>query len=192
MRIDAQHFHFAPLALRAAGTELAFDEAAALDEALQRRRHDRDAEAVAPRDVGRRERAVRAREAEHEIAGGIGDRLEIAIGEAVRKRDAEGVAVAAGVLDGDEALLARDRDFDDAARLRPARAWRPSRRRAIARRFRRATDRRGGAADREGHRSTSLCGDRRDAAARARAATSASASSSSRSSGSPRSSRSCA
>ena len=114
----SQHFHLAPLALRSAGTELALDEPAALDETLQRRRYDRDAEAIAPRDVRRCERAVRAREAEHEIAGGIGDRLEVAVGQTLRERDAEGIAITACVLDGDEALLARDRDLDDAPRLR--------------------------------------------------------------------------
>ena len=72
---DAQHLRVAPLALRPAGAELAFHEPAALDEALQRLRDHGDAEAVALRDFGRRERAVRAREAEHEIADRVRDRL---------------------------------------------------------------------------------------------------------------------
>ena len=115
------------------GAELAFDQAPALDEALERERDDGDAEAVAARDVVRRERAVRAREAEHEIADRIGDRLQVALGDAVRNRRAEGVAVARRVLDGDEALLARDGDLEDAALLDADRVERgASRRRASA------------------------------------------------------------
>src|SRR6185436_1078034 len=114
---DLQHLVVAPLALRAGRTKLAFDQLSALDEALQRGRDDGDAEAVAVRDVVRRERTVRARIAQHEIADRIGDRLQIALRESGRKRRAEGVAVARRVLDGDEALLARDLHFEDAPLL---------------------------------------------------------------------------
>ena len=61
------------------------------------------------RNVLRRERTVGAGEAEHEIADRIGHRLQITVGDAVRDGRAEGIAIARGVFDGDEALPARDR-----------------------------------------------------------------------------------
>src|SRR5687767_11937874 len=77
----AEDFVVAPLALRSARTELAFDEAATLDEPFEGEGDDGDAESVTVRDVVRREWTVRAREAEDEIADRVGDRLEIALGD---------------------------------------------------------------------------------------------------------------
>src|SRR5207253_4358772 len=105
---DAQHFVVAPLALRAAGTELAFDEPSALDEALECLRDDSDAEPITPRDIGRRERAMRPRKSQHEIADGIRDRLEKSLGDPGRQRYAQRVAISTGVFRCDPTLLADD------------------------------------------------------------------------------------
>ena len=105
----------APLTLRTVRAELSFDKPAALDEALQRRHHHRHAEPVSLRNFLRRKGPVGSREAEHEIADGVGNRLEVPLRNPGRQRDAEGVAVAARILDGDETFLPRRRDLDDAS-----------------------------------------------------------------------------
>src|SRR5258707_2775816 len=98
-------FPYTTLFRSPAGPELPFHQAAALDETFQCHRHHRCAEAVAAGHVGRGERTVRTGEAENEIAGWIGHRLEVTVGQTCRKRRAEGVAIAAGVLDGDESFF---------------------------------------------------------------------------------------
>ena len=50
-----------------------------------------------------------------ELEDGRGDGLEERFGQADGERDAQGVAVAGGVFDGDEALLAGDFELEDAA-----------------------------------------------------------------------------
>ena len=113
----AQHVTVTPLSLRATGTKLSFNEAPALDKTTQCHRHDRNAKPVAARHVVRSERPVRSRVTKDEIARRVRDRLEVAIGKAGGKRCAKSIAIAAGILDGDESLLARDAHDDDAARL---------------------------------------------------------------------------
>ena len=97
--------------MRAAGAELALDEAAALDEALQGGGDDGDAEAVAFGDVRRSEGAMRPGVSENEVAEGVGDRLEVALGDARGDGDAEGIAISRRIFDGDVAVS----DFDHAS-----------------------------------------------------------------------------
>ena len=85
--------------MRTARTEFTFDQSAALDESLQRAGNHGDAEVVALGDVLRRERTVRARIAKNEIADGIFDRLQISLGESLRKRNAESVAISRRIFD---------------------------------------------------------------------------------------------
>ena len=112
----AQHAGVGPLAPRAAGPELAFDQAPLGREAHQHGFGGRHAEAVARREVRRGERRVRARVAQRQVAERIADRLEQRLGNADRQRHAERVAEARGVLDRDEARLAGDADRQHAAR----------------------------------------------------------------------------
>ncbi len=67
------------------------------------------AQGEVPRHVAGGERAVRARIAHHQVEQRIADRLEERRRQPGRQRRAERVAVAAGVLDGDEPRLAADR-----------------------------------------------------------------------------------
>ena len=75
---------FPPGSLR---TKFAFDQFSALDESLECARDHRDADAVPLRDFLRRERSMRARVTQHEIAERIFDRLQKSIGNALWQRD---------------------------------------------------------------------------------------------------------
>ena len=88
-----------------------------MNESLQRRGHHRHTHPVSLRHFRRRERPVGARVAQHEVAGGVGHRLQVALRHTARHRRAECVAVARGVLDGDPPLVARDPDADRAPLL---------------------------------------------------------------------------
>ena len=115
---DAQHFVVAPLALRSLRTELSFHQAAALHETLERRGDHGDAESIPPGHFVGRERTMSARKAKNKIARRIGNGLEKPLGDFLRRqRNTQRIAIAARVFDGDPALLARDRDFDDAVGL---------------------------------------------------------------------------
>ena len=109
----AQDVGVAPLALAAAGQELAADERAGALELAQRRRR------VDPVAVGRAARSGTgrgcARSGGPAPRSGSGSRLEEALRQARRRRHPERVAVHAGVLGGDVALLAADPDQRDAA-----------------------------------------------------------------------------
>ena len=107
----AEHVGLDPLALGAAGPELALDEPSGLGEPLQQRPDHRDAEPVAGSQLRRRERAVRAGKAHRQIAGRVAHRLEQRFGQPGRHGHAERVAVARHVLDRDVARLAGDRQW---------------------------------------------------------------------------------
>ena len=194
-RSAAQDLGVAPLAAVAAGPELALDDAAGVGQALQRARRPRAApRPKRARDVAGGERAVRARVAAHQIADGIGDRLE------QRLRQAR--AAAACRARRDSARRPRRRRAAPRRRCAPAATRRsatssatavsasPGDRCARASSSRVRSPRRSSrsctaSADRAWKRSGRCCSS-------SSIASSASASSSSRSSASPSSSRSCA
>src|SRR5687768_18051484 len=66
-----------------------FRSAAALNEARERVMNDGHAEAVAMRDIVRGERSMRSCKAEHEIADGIGHRLQVALGDRSEEHTSE-------------------------------------------------------------------------------------------------------
>jgi hypothetical protein len=65
----------------------------------------------------RSEGAVCSRVAQNEIADRVRHRLEITLRNPVRKRNAQRIAIAARVLDGDETFLPCDTDLDDPSRF---------------------------------------------------------------------------
>ena len=108
----AQDVGVAPLALGAARQQLAADQRPfALQLAQRRGRVD----AVAGGELRGREGAVGAGVAADQGAHRVGVVLEEGLRQAGRRRHAERVAVEAGVLGGDVALLAADPDQGDAA-----------------------------------------------------------------------------
>jgi hypothetical protein len=108
----AQHLGVAPLALRAAGTQLAAHKLAG---ALQPRQHGREVEPVAVAQHAALERAVGARPAAHEPLHRVGHVVEEGGRKPARRDRAERVAIQAGVLARDPALLAGDAQRDRAA-----------------------------------------------------------------------------
>src|SRR5262249_7713982 len=108
----AEDVGLAPLALGAAGTELAADE---LLVALERVQLVLDLAAKVIVRLARRERTATARVAEDERAQRLVGRLEKNVGEATRRHHAECVAVAPRVLGGDETLLVADARTERAA-----------------------------------------------------------------------------
>jgi hypothetical protein len=112
----AQHAGLAPLLVRAARAERALDDTPRRGEALQRAVDGRAAQPEPLRALVGRERQVRARIAEDEIAERIAHRLQQRLGESRRQRGAERVAVARRVLDGAEARRAEDRQAHDPPR----------------------------------------------------------------------------
>ena len=107
-----------PLAPAATGPELAVDDAAVHLERAQGVLHDGHAEPEPSRRVGREKRPMGPREAGQQVGHRLRDRLEEGMRNPDGKRDAEPVAVARGVLDGDPALLAVDADAERAVRTR--------------------------------------------------------------------------
>ena len=85
---DAQHLGVAPFALGSARAKFPFDDAAAFHETLEGDRHHGHTQPVAPGHFRRRERSMRARVAQHQISGRIGNRLEQTLGDSMRKRSA--------------------------------------------------------------------------------------------------------
>ena len=112
----AEHAGIGPLAPRAARAELAFDQPSLDRQAREHGFGRRGAEAVPHGEVRRREGRVRARVPEREVAERIANRLEQRLGDADRQRNAEGVAEARRIFDGDEARIAGDADRQDTAR----------------------------------------------------------------------------
>ncbi len=115
----AQHLRVAPLALGAAGAQLAAHEQLFRLECAQ---DVLDVPPEAGRRLRRRERPSPPRPPVDELAQrrlGIG-RLEERVGQARRRHDAERVAIAPGVLGGDQPLLAGDVDANGAPRRRAA------------------------------------------------------------------------
>ena len=111
----AQHLGVAPLALGAFGPELAAQQRAGLGPAGQQvvdQLHGQP-ETLGGLDAG--ERRVRAGPAGQERTERVVDGLEEDVGQPGGKADAQRVAVAAGVLGGDEALLAGDAHDDGPA-----------------------------------------------------------------------------
>ncbi len=150
----AQHVGVAPLALGAARAKLAAHEQLVALELGEHRRRRRGRSARSPRAVVNGPRPLR--EAQDELAQRLRPALEEHVGQARRRHHAERVAVAAGVLGGDQALLARD------PHERPRAARRAAARRAPGR-TRRHAGRRAGAACRAARR---VCAARRAAGAR--------------------------
>ena len=107
----AQHLGVAPLALRAAGAQLAAHEVAGLLEPLE---HRREVEAVALAQRAGLERAVGAGVAAHEPLHRVRHVGDERLRQAGRRDGAERVAVQAGVLGRDPALLAADAQLDRA------------------------------------------------------------------------------
>ena len=111
----AEDAGLAPFALRAAGTEIAFEQAAYADQPPQHGFDDGSAETEAAGDVGGGERAVRARVAHQQIAERIAHGRQQRFRQPVRQRRAERITIAGGILDGDEARLAGNRQLHRAA-----------------------------------------------------------------------------
>ena len=107
-----QHLGVAPLALAAAGAQLAADQLAA---ALERRQHGAAVDAVARPQLVRGERAVRRGVAADEPRQRVGHVLEERRRQPAGRHRAERVAVQAGVGGVDPALLAGEPDPDRAA-----------------------------------------------------------------------------
>ena len=125
-----QHLGVAPLGAGAARGELAGGDPAGGAEPLERLLDDEDAEPEPGRAGRRGERAVGAGVPGDQVAERVGDRFQVRLGQADRQRHAERVAVAAGVLDADPALLAGDPDADRPPRRLQRGQPRPGRRRA--------------------------------------------------------------
>ena len=100
-----QHVGVAPFAVHALGAELAFEQFSIGMKAAEHRFDLRGRQAEARRGVGGGEGPVRARitaeQFEQRAVGG----LEKHAGKAGRQRHAHGIAIARGVLHGDEARL---------------------------------------------------------------------------------------
>ena len=105
---DPQHVGVAPLTSLPAGAELALDDPPALGQLPQGQLDHRDADAETGGGFSRGERAVGARVAAHEIGDGLGRRFDQRRRQAGRQRRTDAVAVAGGILDGDEPRLAGD------------------------------------------------------------------------------------
>ena len=106
-----------PLGAVTTRTELAFDCRARRRQLPKRTEHQRWANADAPGEIGRGERAVGARVPAHERDQGTRIPDEERVGETLRDHDAQRVAVLRRVLGRDEARLERDRYANDAALL---------------------------------------------------------------------------
>ena len=113
----APYLDLAPLASASTGPELAVDHPAALAQAQERGLDHGGAESEACRGLVAGERAMRPRVAPHEVADRVSDAFEQRRGQAVGKGDANGVAIARGVLDRDQSRLAADHHLDGAPRL---------------------------------------------------------------------------
>ena len=111
----AKDFGVAPLAMEAAGPESAFEDAALGGELAESVFDGCGVEGKAVGRLAEGEWAVGAGVAADEFEDGMGDGLEQRDGEAGRKRNAEGVAVAGRIFSGDEAAFARDAQFEEAA-----------------------------------------------------------------------------
>ena len=109
-----QDLRVAPLAAVAAGPELAFDHAPGIGEALQRGLDHCRTQSQARRHVRRRERAVGAGVAPHQVRHGVGRFLEQRLGQALRQRRAQRIAIACRIFDGDEPFLAGHAHAQDA------------------------------------------------------------------------------
>jgi hypothetical protein len=110
-RKPPQHVRVAPLALDAARAQLAADQVAG---ALEPAQHRAEVDAVARRQLGRRERPVRARVAADDPHERLVHRLDERLRQPAWRHGAEPVAVQAGVLGGDPALLPADAHRDRA------------------------------------------------------------------------------
>ncbi len=109
----AQDFGVTPLALRPAGPEFSFNHTSAQGETRQGLGYDSDTEGVAAANVAGREWPVRPCIAEDEVADRVRHGLEVALRQFSGERCAEGVSITTGILDGDDSLLAGNRDLDD-------------------------------------------------------------------------------
>ncbi|PSK67650.1 hypothetical protein B0E53_00297 [Micromonospora sp. MH33] len=103
-----QHLGVAPLGADAVGGELAGDHPPGGGEPAQRLLDDEHSEPEPGGAGGRRERAVGAGVAGHEVAERVGHRCEVGLGDADGQRHAERVAQPGGVLDDHPAVLAGD------------------------------------------------------------------------------------
>ena len=110
----AQHVGVAPLALAPARPQLAADQVAG---GLQIAQHRAAVDRVAVRDVPRGERPVGAGVAARQARERLLDLLEEHLRQAARRHGPEGVAVEAGVLGREPALLAADAHADGPAPL---------------------------------------------------------------------------
>ena len=99
----------APLALVTAGAQLAADDLAVV---LERFEHRGDIDRQPRAQLGGLERPVRAREPAHEALERVGDLLEEHLGQAAGRHGTQRIAIQAGVLGGDPALLAADTQDD--------------------------------------------------------------------------------
>ncbi len=110
-----QHLDVAPFAARPARPQRAADERALALERNELALGDRRLEAVALGQEARRKRPAPACEARHQRPQRVRHGLEEGGGHAAGRHRAERVAVAAGVLGGDQALLAADPQAQSAA-----------------------------------------------------------------------------
>ena len=101
----SQHVGVAPFALDAARPQLAANQLLGL---LELDQHIPDVTPEALVRLSGRERAVTLRVAQHELAQRLGAALEEHVGETGRRHHPERVAIAAGVLGGDQPLLTCD------------------------------------------------------------------------------------
>ena len=111
----AQDFGIAPLAMKTAGAEAAFEHAALVRKQAESVFDDGGVEGKTVGGLAQRERTVGASEAADEFKHRLGDRLEKRGGQAGRQRNAEGIAVAGGIFGGDQAAFAGNAQFEQAA-----------------------------------------------------------------------------
>ncbi len=104
----AQHLGVAELEAGAAGTELAAHDALARFEFVEHGVDEFARHPEARRRFVAHERAVGARPPAHQLQQPVGRVGEKRLGHADRQRGGEGVAIAAGVFDGDQAFITGD------------------------------------------------------------------------------------
>ena len=108
---ETQHLCVAPLAVKAAGQEAAFEDTALGDELAERVFNDSGIEAEALCGLAQGEGTMRAGVSADELEHWMLNALKECCGQSRRQRDAERIAIAGGVFSGDEALLAGDAEF---------------------------------------------------------------------------------
>ncbi len=112
----AQNLRVAPLAMQAAGPEAAFEHAAFVRKLAQRVFDGLGIERKAVGGFAQRERAMGARVAANQFEHRMRDRLQQRRGQARRQRNAQRIAIAGRIFGRDQAPLAGDAQFEQAAR----------------------------------------------------------------------------